>query len=200
MLLWQCVGVCQSSRLPCDTQADWSDCGPDGPWHGWLDQVEHYQTTHSGRHRLGGISVLGSRGSTGTMEALQSNKLIGGRETDTPVLYRVTETLRGARQRGSEEEERSLGCTDWKEKWRGWRLLMGACIAKLRLPPTPQQHEQHYERHVACHLFRILQQQPVHMILFSITVLIHKWQITAQHENGHYCFLLNSKGKNRHCQ
>lgn len=34
------------------------------------------------------------------MEALQSNKLIGGREMDTPVLYRVTEILRGARQRG----------------------------------------------------------------------------------------------------
>lgn len=159
--LLQCVGVCQSSGLPCHTQADWSDCGPDGPWHGWLDQEEHYQTTHSGRHRLRGISVLGSRGSTGTTEALQSNKLIGGREMDTPVLYRVTAILRGARQRG-QEEERSLGCTDRKEEWRLWRMLLGVCTAKLRLPLTPQQHGQHYE------------QLPVHMIRFSSTALTHK--------------------------
>lgn len=85
--LYGCLSVCRAT----DMQADRSDCGPDGPWCGWLDQVEHYQTTHSGWHKLWGISVLGGRGSTGTMETLQSNKLIR-RETDTPVHYRVTET------------------------------------------------------------------------------------------------------------
>lgn len=86
-----CVGVCLSvCRLP-DIHVDQSDCGPDGPWCGWLDQVERYQTTHSGWHKLWGLSVLGGRGSKGTMETLQSNKLIR-RETDTPVHYRVTET------------------------------------------------------------------------------------------------------------
>lgn len=52
--------------------------------------------------RLRGISVLGGRGSTGTMEALQSNKLIGGREMDTPVLYRVTERRETKRTEGGE--------------------------------------------------------------------------------------------------
>lgn len=146
------VWVSVSLQVFPDTQADWSDCGPDGLWHGCLDQVEHYQTTHSGRHRLRGISVLGSRGSTGTMETLQSNKLIGGREMDTPVLYRVTEILRGKRQK-EQGEERWLGCTDLKKEWRGRRTLTEVCTAKLWLPPALQQHEQHYERRVTRHLF-----------------------------------------------
>lgn len=38
----------------------------------------------------------------GTMEPLQSNKLIGGREMDTPVLYRVTERRETKRTEGGE--------------------------------------------------------------------------------------------------
>lgn len=97
-----CVDMC----LFPDIQADRSDCGPDGPWCGWLDQVERYQTTHSGWHKLWGLSVLGGRGSTGTMETLRSNKLIR-RETDTPVRYRVTETEGNKREGDKEDRIRS---------------------------------------------------------------------------------------------
>lgn len=146
-----CVGVCQLSRLPCDTLGDWSDWGPDG--HGWLDQVEHYQTTHPGRHRLRGISVLGGRGSTETMETLQSNKLIGGRETDTPVLYRVTERRQTKRGEGG-EVARMHRLKGGDSKWGGWRTLLGVCTAKTWVPLTPQQHEQHDEWHVTGHIFK----------------------------------------------
>lgn len=96
-----CVGVSVVCLLP-DTQADQSDCQPDGPWCGWLDQVEPFQTTHSGWHKLWGLSVLGGRGSMGTIETLESNKLIR-RETDTPVHYRVTETEGTERNKRKEE-------------------------------------------------------------------------------------------------
>ena len=85
--IYVCLSACQLPAI----RDDWSDCGPDGLWWGWLDQVERYQTTHSGWHKLWGLSVLGGRGSTGTTEPLQSNILIR-RQTDTPVHYRATET------------------------------------------------------------------------------------------------------------
>lgn len=116
--VWVLLSVC---LLP-DTQADQSDCQPDGPWCGWLDQVEPFQTTHSGWHKLWGLSVLGGGGSTGTIETLESNKLIR-RETDTPVHYRVTET-EGTERKEDEEEGGVVGGVHRNkeieaEEWKG---------------------------------------------------------------------------------
>lgn len=109
-----------------DIQADRSDCGPDGPWCGWLDQVERYQTTHSGWHKLWGLSVLGGRGSAGSMETLQSNKLIR-RETDTPVRYGVTET-EGTEWEGDKEHWKggAVGRVHGQKRRRWqWRRVEG---------------------------------------------------------------------------
>lgn len=108
--VFACLSVCQ---LP-DMWDDGSDCEADGLWWGWLDQVERYQTTHSGWHKLWGLSVLGGRGSTGTTEPLQSNILIR-RETDTPVHHRVmerevTEEEKGGGSGTADRQNRGVGC------------------------------------------------------------------------------------------
>lgn len=65
----------------------------------------------------------------GTMEALQSNKLIGGREMDTPVLYRVSERTETKRTEGG-EVSRMYRLKGGDSKRRGRRTLLGVCTAK----------------------------------------------------------------------
>lgn len=97
----------------------------DGPWRGRLDQVERYQTTHSGWHKLWGLSVLGGRGSAGTVETPESNKLIRS-ETDTPVRYGVTEKRR---QRGGGTVQRgNKGSRHW---WGGRRGRDATCPSQV---------------------------------------------------------------------
>ena len=133
-----CVGVCLSVCLLPVTQADRSDCGPDGPWCGWLDQVERYQTTHSDWHKPRGLSVLGGGGSGGTGETLQSNKPIR-RETDTPVRNRVTEAEGREREEDEEDRRRSGGCSAPEERRGGERDKEDreAQLQRVRLEMSP---------------------------------------------------------------
>lgn len=120
------VRRCRCLSVPVSTlwhPTDRSDYGPDGPWCEWLDQAEHYRTTHSDWHRLQGLSVLVGGGSAGTTETLQSNKPIR-KETDTPVRYRVTETEGTEWEETKTIEGGALGrvhrLKEGDSSWRGW--------------------------------------------------------------------------------
>lgn len=95
-----CIDACLSVHQLPDIQDDQSDWEPDGPWWVWLDQVECYQTTHSGWHKLWELSVLEGRGPWG----LQSHFWVIFSSGERQIHLFTTGWLRQRSQRGKEKE------------------------------------------------------------------------------------------------